>query len=85
MGNDEVTAALCSENMASGILSWSPLVLQEVAKLNIAGTITLQEEQIHMVGYLFEMLFDLMIAPADNVSESPGFEACLKPWLWAKP
>jgi hypothetical protein len=30
-----------------------------------------------MVGFLFELGYDLMIADGDNVSESPGFEPCL--------
>ena len=37
----------------------------------------LRDKQLHMVGYLFELFYDLMIAPRNNVSCSPGFETCL--------
>ena len=37
----------------------------------------LQDKQLHMVGYLFELFYDLMIAPRHNVSQSPGFETPL--------
>jgi hypothetical protein len=31
-------------------------------------------KQLHMVAYLFELVYDLMLAPEENVSSSPGFE-----------
>ena len=34
-------------------------------------------KQVHMLGYLFELMYDLAIAPATNVSRSPGFETPL--------
>ena len=42
-----------------------------------AGCSTLEEKQLHMAGYLFELVYDLMISPRDNVSRSPGFETPL--------
>jgi hypothetical protein len=66
-GDEETNRALCSSDESNGLLCWSPTVM---AKVNA-------EKQIHMVGYLFEMLYDLMIAPGANVSQSPGFESCL--------
>ena len=35
-----------------------------------------KEKQLRMAGYLFELVYDLLISPRDNVSESPGFESC---------
>jgi hypothetical protein len=36
-----------------------------------------QENHVHMIGYLCELAYDLAIAPGNNVSESPGFETPL--------
>ena len=41
---------------------------------SISGTC--QEKICHMVAYMSELAYDLAICPADNVSESVGFEAC---------
>ena len=34
----------------------------------------MKAKQLHMVGYLCELVYDLGLAPGDNVSQSPGFE-----------
>ena len=34
---------------------------------------TIEEKQLHMVSYVFELGYDLMMSPRDNVSNSPGF------------
>jgi hypothetical protein len=31
--------------------------------------------QLHLVGYLFECCYDLLISPNRNVSQNPGFES----------
>jgi len=41
------------------------------------GCSTLEEKQLHMVGCLFELVYDLMPPPLDNASRSPGFETPL--------
>jgi hypothetical protein len=33
-----------------------------------------RQERLHMVAYLCELGYDLMIAPGANISKSPGFE-----------
>ena len=67
IGDEEAKTALCSADDKKGLLYWSPTVMSKVTK----------DKQLHMVGYLFEMLYDLMIAPNANVSQSPGFESFL--------
>ena len=51
--------------------------LERVAAINFPGSLTLAEKQLHMAGYLFELVYDLVISPRDNVSRSPGFETPL--------
>ena len=41
------------------------------------ATGTLGEKQLHLVGYLMELSYDLCIALKNNVSENPGFESFL--------
>jgi hypothetical protein len=66
--------ALCIQK--DGILLWSKEVMKYVSKLNFAGAETTLQKQLHMVGYLFELHYDLL-AKQHNVSRSPGFEHCL--------
>ena len=37
----------------------------------------LQAKQLHMLGYLWELAYDLCIAPGSNMSGNPGFEVPL--------
>jgi hypothetical protein len=62
---------------ANGILDWPADVLQYVAKVKFAGCTTLVQKQLHMVGYLFELHYELLLAPRHDVSSNPGFETCL--------
>ena len=34
----------------------------------------LREKQLHIVGYLIELFYDVCIHQTHNISESPGFE-----------
>ena len=57
----------------SGILDWDRETMTAINKWNLKGT--QKEKQLHLVSYLFEFIYDLMIAPADNVSVNPGIES----------
>jgi hypothetical protein len=46
-------------------------------KLTLYSCNELDEKQLVMVGYVLELGYDLMINADDNISKSPGFEACL--------
>ena len=72
-------AALCAP--AGGVLCWSNGAMDRTNKAKFAGCKALQEKQLHMVGYLFELFYDLMLSPDINVSRSPGFETCLGVWV----
>jgi hypothetical protein len=55
-----------------GILRWDAKVIVELRKRSRGGEF--QEKQLHLVGYLFELCYDLALSPNDNVSQNPGFE-----------
>jgi hypothetical protein len=73
--NHAAVTALCAP--VDGVLCWSKDAMNKTAKAKFAGCKTLQEKQLHMVGYLFELFYDLMLSSEINVSRSPGFEMCL--------
>ena len=59
---------------AGGVLNWTDASLRFTDKVNFPGGHSLPEKQLRMVSYLFELGYELCLAPAYNVSESPGFE-----------
>ena len=75
--NAAATKALCDTSTTQGLLCWSAFDLTRIGGVNFRGASTLEEKQLHMAGYLFELVFDLMIARDDNVSKNPGFETPL--------
>ena len=50
---------------------------QWVSAQSIRRGATLAEKKLEMAAYLFELVYDLMIADRDNVSGNPGFEALI--------
>ena len=67
---------LVATSPEEGILCWPESAITQISNTNFRGVANLQEKQLHMVGYLFELCYDLMLSPNDNVSQSPGFETC---------
>jgi hypothetical protein len=59
----------------AGVLSWDEKTLRRLENAKVGGDTHITKKQLHMVGYLFELCYDLAIPPENNVSESPGFEA----------
>ena len=57
---------------------WAEDVKNYVTKAGIKGANTLQDKQFQCVAYLIEMAYELLLAPADDVSTNPGFEPCLR-------
>ena len=43
----------------------------------------MQQKQLNMVSFLWEIFYDLALAPGDNVSRSPGFERYLSDF-WSR-
>ena len=48
--------------------------LKFVKEWNVRGTE--KDKRLTLIAYLFELVYDLMIAPGDNVSVNGGFEQC---------
>ena len=59
------------------VFAWSKEMLEKVEKLKLSTCTELKYKQLVMIGFLFELGYDLMIISDDNVSESPGFKPCL--------
>ena len=60
-----------------GIFRFSERKKKQMEKVKFGGESTLKGKQLHCLGYLMELAYDLALAPRDNVSSSPGFETCL--------
>ena len=63
------------DSSEKGIFDWDEKTLEAIDGWNISAK-NKDEKQLHLVSYLFEFVYDLMIAPGDNVSVNPGFESC---------
>ena len=49
---------------------------EQIDRMKMRGS-TSNEKILHFIAYMAELGYDLAIASAHNVSESPGFEICL--------
>ena len=69
---------LCSID-GNGLLLWPSNVMKAVTNVNFKATNArnIQGKQLEMVGYFFELLYDLSLSSDHNASESPGFETPL--------
>ena len=68
-------AVLAKNKSTGGVFIWTSSALQIAGKKQ--GGQTTSARQMQMVCYLCELVYDLMISPEDNVSDSPGFESIL--------
>ena len=59
-----------------GLLDWS-LYTNRLETTNICGCSTFREKQLVVVGYFFELCYDICLSPRYNVSRNPGFESIL--------
>lgn len=73
--DESACAALCAPASTTGIFQWPASSLEDVRKATGLGAATLEVKQLHAVGYMLELGFELMLSPDDDVSESPGFES----------
>lgn len=73
--NDAIVDDLVKE--IDGLFVWGPDIMRvlERVKMTAGATITLKNKKLTMLGYLFELILDLLISPSNNVSQSPGFES----------
>ena len=68
--------AICDTNPQRGLLSWPATAMTHISALKFKGAEE-GDKQLNMVGYFWELVFHLAIAPGDSVSKSPGFETPL--------
>ena len=64
-----------------GFFCWPKGSLEKIKKTNFRGATTLEDKQLHMVGYMLELVCGLALSSDDNVSESPSFETPLGGWI----
>ena len=60
-----------------GMFHFDAATNKKIEALKFPGTERLFQKQLHMLGYLWELSYDLCIAPSSNVSSNPGFETPL--------
>ena len=57
-----------------GIFFFDAIDRKNINKINIRAARDGKVKTIEMVTYLLELVYDISIAPNDNISSSPGFE-----------
>jgi hypothetical protein len=57
---------------------WTKERLERIGAVNFARANDIKDKQLHIVGYLCELVCDLTLAPGNNVSRSLGFETSLR-------
>ena len=76
--NRDDAELLTVDRSEGGILEWQANIIDMVSKSGLGRRgATLAEKKLEMAAYLFEFVYDLMIADRDNVSGNPGFEALI--------
>ena len=58
------------------LFDWS-VYINHVERSKVGGLKTLREKQLTVVGYFFELCYDICLSPSVNVSNNPGFESIL--------
>ena len=72
----ENTNGLTSVKESECLFDWS-LYINHLSTTNIRGCNTLQEKQLVVVGYFFELCYDICLPSKYNISNNPGFESIL--------
>ena len=68
--------ALVSTVDGECLFDWS-LYIKKLETANIRGCKSMREKQLVVVGYFFELCYDICLSPRHNVSNNPGFESIL--------
>jgi hypothetical protein len=63
-----------------GLLSWEGAILSKLEKVNL-GCNALKDKQLHAVGYLFKLCYDLVISPHRNVSKIQDLNRYLESFM----
>jgi hypothetical protein len=59
------------------IFYFDATINKKIEAVKFSGSDHLGPKQLHMLGYLWELSYDLYIAPSSNISSNPGFESVL--------
>ena len=62
----------CSQKGSKGLFVWSENTIDSLNSRR--GQTSLKDMQLHMVAYILELSYDLLLAPGNNVSTQPGYE-----------
>ena len=57
-----------------GFLRFENEFKNKIEKVSFNGARNIQDKQMHMVAYLFELAYDIALGSTNNASTSPGFE-----------
>ena len=60
-----------------GVFHWSQNVKVKLRESNLPGSRNTSDKQLVLIGYFFELGYELMLSPNQDVSENPGFESFL--------
>ena len=67
---------LTSMGKGKYLLDWY-VYINHLDRSKIGGLKTLREKQLTVVGYFFELCYDICLSPSQNVSNNPGFESII--------
>jgi hypothetical protein len=73
-----------SDDSPKGIFVWDKACIDSLNKCGKGGVTTLKDKQLHMVAYLLELGYELMLSAKMDVSTMPGFEKFGLPNLYKK-
>ena len=71
---DDIVQFLTNDMSSNGLLSFDKEDEKNISKVNFRNAHTMEQKKIEMVAYLIEIVYDISICPADNISVSPGYE-----------
>ena len=65
---------LTAEN---GLFHWSKNVIQKIGDTNLPGSNDIKDKQLVLIGYYYELGYELMLLANQDVSQNPGFQSLL--------
>ena len=74
---DDEDSILWMTQVDGGGFHWNRNCVRQLERKATRTNTTLKAQQLEMLGYLFELVYDLAISPVHNVSSNPGFESIL--------
>ena len=67
---------LTSTDEGKCMFDWS-VYINHLDRSKLGGLKTLREKQLTVIGYFFELCYDICLSPSQNVSNNPGFESII--------